>query len=302
MIEEEFDSSSISSIQFGVSLFSGERYLVPIDKSVDAVFKDMLSRTGGSIITREGEWEEYSLSQDYSTVERVFVPRSDAIFKDISDLYEIEAFGPMANLIDNADQVDFYFVVYHDGQGRKIIGLRRAAQLKSMLAARRRLMQLINDTMVLIDHPVFRLDKDFDGLVCQDNIYFSNFLNMEYIAKITNKVAKAATQRIPTLAAKIAFLDFSGFVADIDKHPRTARLLVAISKRGNLDKYNQSEIMLQAAAQGVKFTNEGEACLKCRAADKHKLLEVLDDRRWISRNTTDEAVPYRANSRQRTKS
>lgn len=302
MIADEFDSSSIASIQFGVSLFSGERYFVAVDKSVDAAFKDMLGRTSGGITAREGGWEEYSLSQDYSTVERVFVPRSEGIFKDISDLYDIEVFDPMANLIANADQVDFYFVVYHDSKDRKIIGLRKAAQLKSMLAARHRLIQLINDTMILIDHPVFRLDKDFDGLICNENIYFSNFLRMEYMAKITNKVAKAAAQRIPVIAAKITFLDFSGFIADIDKHPRTARLLVAISKRGNLDKYNQGEIMLQAAAQGVKFTNEGEACLKCRAVDKHKLLEVLDDRRWISRNTTDEAVPYRASSRQRTKS
>ncbi|WP_342107770.1 Kiwa anti-phage protein KwaB-like domain-containing protein [Methylobacterium sp. SI9] len=301
MIEEEFDSSSISSIQLGVSLFDGSKYLVPIDKSVDKTFKDMLARTSADITVRSGEWEEYSLSQDYGKVERVFAPRSDGIFNDISDLYEIEAYDHMANLVTNSGQVDFYFVIYHDKKGRKIVGVRKAAQLKSMLGARNRLVQLIDDTMVLVEHPVFRLDIDFDGLVCSNNIYFSNFLNMEYIAKITNKVAQAAAQRIPVLAAKIDFIDFKIFEADLDKHPRTARLLVAISKRANLDKYNQDEIMLQAAAQGVKFTNIGASCLKCRTTDKHKLLEVLDDRRWISRNTTDEAVPYRASSRQRAK-
>ncbi|WP_187277255.1 Kiwa anti-phage protein KwaB-like domain-containing protein [Methylobacterium sp. WL103] len=204
-------------------------------------------------------------------------------------------------MIDHANNVDYYFVIFHDSHKRKSIGLRRAAQLKATLKARNRLMQLIDDTMILIEHPVFRLDNSFDGLVCENNIYFANFLGMEYIANITDKVAKAAKQKIPIISEKVSFLDFSGFVDDIEKHPRTARLLVAISNRQNLDKYDQAEILRQAAAQGVGFTNEGEPRLKCRVVDKHKLLEVLDDRRWISRNATDAAIPYRASSRQKTK-
>lgn len=302
MIEQEFDYSSISSIQLGVSLKTRERYLVAVDKSVDGVFRDMLTRTGASIAGRAGDWQEYSLSQDYGHIERVYASRSDEIFKDLSDLYDIEALDYMSNLVEHANRVDYYFVIYRDKKDRKLMGVRRAAQLKTTLAARNRLVQLIDDTMVLVENPVFRLDIDFDGIIGKMNIFFSNFLAMEYIANITNKVAKAAEQKIPVLAEKVAFLDFSGFAADIAKHPRTARLLVAISNRPNLDMYDRDEILRQAAAQGVSFTNKGEPVLKCRSADKHKLLEVLDDRRWISRNATDGAIPYRASSRQRTKS
>lgn len=197
-------------------------------------------------------------------------------------------------------EIDYYFVIFHDGKDRKAIGVRRAAQLKSTLAARNRLAQFINNTMYMIENPVFRFDKDFDGLVYNDNIFFSNFHNMEYISKLTNKVAKAAEQKIPIIANSVKFLDFSGYIDDIEKHPRTARLLVAISKRPNLDKYDQAEIVAQAEAQGVGFVNKGQPSLRCRKLDRHKLLEVLDDRRWISRNATDGPVPYRAPSRQRT--
>lgn len=302
MIEKEFDASSIKSFQLGVSLYSGEKHLVPIDNSVNSAFADMLARTTGAINTRLGEWEEFSLSQDYGNTERVYSPRSEAIFKELSDLHQVQVYPDMANFTENATSIDFYFVIFHDEKDRKVVGVRKATQLKSTLGARNRFFQMIDNTMFKIENPVFRFDKDFDGLICDENIYFHRFLNMEYIAKITNKIAKAAEQKIPAIAAQVAFLDFSGFVDKIENHPRTARLIVAISKRPNLDKYDQAEILAQAAAQGVGFVNEGEPCLRCRVADKHKLLEVLDDRRWISKNTADEAVPYRASSRQRSKS
>lgn len=301
MIENEFDHSSIASYQLGVSLYSGGRYLVPVDDSVNNAFEDMLSKTVGGINSRSGEWEEFSLSQDYGSTERVYAPRSDDLFDALSNLHESESYPDMANFSDNAAKIDFYFIIFRDNKGRKLIGVRRAAQLKSTLAARNRLVQMIDNTLFMIQSPVFRFDKDFDGLICAENIYFSNFLNMEYISGITNKVAKAAEQKIPIIASSVTFLDFSGFSKDLESHPRTARLLVAISKRHNLDSYDQGEILTQAAAQGVGFVNEGEPRLKCRVADKHKLLEVLDDRRWISKNTTDEAVAYRATSRQRSK-
>lgn len=302
MIDKEFDPSSIKSFQLGVSLYSGEKYLVPIDNSVNLAFEDMLARTTEAINTRSGEWEEFSLSQDYGNTERVYSPRTKVIFKELSDLHQTKVYPDMANFVENATSIDFYFVIFHDQKDRKAVGVRKATQLKSTLGARSRFMQLIDNTMFMIENPVFRFDKDFDGVICDENIYFHRFMNMEYIAKITNKVAKAAEQKIPIIAAQVTFLDFSGFVDKIEDHPRTARLLVAISKRPNLDKYDQVEILAQAAAQGVGFVNEGEPSLRCRAADKHKLLEVLDDRRWISKNTTDEAVPYRASSRQRSKS
>lgn len=302
MIEKEFDFSAVKSFQLGVSLYSGDKYLVPVDDTVNSAFTDMMNRTTGAINSRSGEWEEFSLSQDYGSTERVYSPRSEPIFKELSDIHQTQVYPDIANFTDNATNIDFYFVVLHDGNDRKVVGVRKATQLKSTLGARNRLVQIIDNTMYMIENPVFRFDKDFDGVICEENIYFLNFLNMEYIAKITNKVAKAAEQKIPIIAAQVTFLDFSGFVDKIENHPRTARLLVAISKRPNLDKYDKREILAQAAAQGVGFVNEGEPCLKCRVADKHKLLEVLDDRRWISRNTTDEAVPYRATSRQRSKS
>ncbi|TXN04291.1 hypothetical protein FV222_07735 [Methylobacterium sp. WL103] len=89
MIEQEFDQSSIISIQFGVTFTNGASYLVAVDKSVDGAFRDMLSRTSAGIISREGDWEEYSLSQSYGDTERVYITKSDPIFKVLSDLYEI---------------------------------------------------------------------------------------------------------------------------------------------------------------------------------------------------------------------
>ena len=138
MIEKEFDASSIKSFQLGVSLYSGEKHLVPIDNSVNSAFADMLARTTGAINTRLGEWEEFSLSQDYGNTERVYSPRSEAIFKELSDLHQVQVYPDMANFTENATSIDFYFVIFHDEKDRKVVGVRKATQLKSTLGARNR--------------------------------------------------------------------------------------------------------------------------------------------------------------------
>ena len=99
----------------------------------------------------------------------------------------------------------------------------------------------------------------------------------------------------------LPFLDLSAIAADIGSHPRTARLVVSIASRANLIDFDRPKIEAMAKAQGMKLIIDGAGNLRPRATDRHALMEILDDRRYLSNLTTADPEPFRAKSRQRVK-
>jgi hypothetical protein len=197
--------------------------------------------------------------------------------------------------------VRFYFAIFRDAEKRKLISVRRATQFKGFVKARNRLISIIDNTLKIIHHDVFKLDLSFDVLIGDRNIYIEDVKSLEYLAFLTEAIARSAEKKLKKIQAAIPFLDLSAIAADISSHPRTARLVVSIASRANLADFDRSKIEAMAKAQGMKLIIDGAGNLRPRATDRHALMEILDDRRYVSNLTTAAPEPFRAQSRQRVK-
>jgi hypothetical protein len=300
MMEREFDVDTVSSVNFGVSLRDKRRYFVPIDAAVQSALGQMLRATAKAFDQIEGDWEGYSPSEDYGEPRRLRASRDDDLMLDIGSLYEMEDLADMANVTRHVREIDFYFAVFRDEEGRKLIAVKKAVQFKGTLSARNRLVRITNNSLKLIEDEVLRLDMTFDALVGSSNVYILSVRPVEYMANLVDKVAGAASAKVHLIQRSINFLDLSGLIASIGRHPKTARLAASIAARDDLGLFDQDGIVALAKAQGIKLTVKNGR-LKPRKADEHKLLEILDDRRYMSNLTSAGPQPFRATGRQKVK-
>jgi hypothetical protein len=219
----------------------------------------------------------------------------------LSGLYDIGDPPDIANLQDIVHDVNYYFAIFRDSANRKLVAVRRASQFKVTLASQNRLVSIYDNTLRIIQQKVLRLDRNFDLLICNTNIYIGDVRAIESLADLVEVVADAAHAKLHRISEAIPFLDLTGIANTIENHPRTARLATAIAARGDLAIFDRAKIENLANAQGIVLHVTPEGKLKPKVSDQHKLLEILDDRRYLSNLTTAEPVPYRAPSRQRVK-
>ena len=73
----------------------------------------------------------------------------------------------------------------------------------------------------------------------------------------------------------------------------------SIAARDDLNQTQRPYVEQMAAAQGVRFVRTNDGRLKPRAGHEHKLLEILDNRRFLSGLIGGAPVPFRARARQR---
>lgn len=157
-------------------------------------------------------------------------------------------------------------------------------------------MQLFDKTLTLIENDVFRLESDFDVVLSKKYVFILRLRPFEIVAGLQEEIAAAAQQRVAQIETKITFLDLSGVAGRISQHPRSARVATSISKRTDLEKIRIDILREVGLSQNIKFLDAGGGKIRPRVSDEHKLLEILDDRRYVSR-LTGQDVPYIARSR-----
>ena len=160
-------------------------------------------------------------------------------------------------------------------------------------------MRLIDDTLVLIQEDVLHLDREFDVIVTDANVFILNPRQAEQVARIVEHVAATATAKIQAIHDAIPFLDLTRIAAKIGKHPRMARHAASVASNPNLGNFQRPQIESLAIRHGIKFTELEGGRLQCRVADEAKLLELLDARRYHLDLHGNGGDPYRATARQR---
>lgn len=299
MIEDEFDLNDIQSVNFAVALRSnGNRYFVPTDVHIKDALKDVLRATASGFEQLDGDWEPHDISEDYGDRRRVYAPRNTDYLADLSAIFGAGALDDLANAHDCVPDIDYYFGVFHDNQGRKAIGIKKGTQLKGTLGARNKLMRLADDSLQMIEDDVLKLDREFDAIITDGHVFMLKVRSVEYLANIVEHVAGAAALKVRQIHNTVAFLDLSRIEADIAEHPRMARMAAAIAARSDLALIQRNRIEELAEHHGLVL-NEVGGRLRCRRQDEAKLLEILDARRYHLDLTATGAVPYRATGRQK---
>lgn len=299
MIEQQIDLQTVAAQNFGVRMRSdASLHFIATDVGTKAVLTDVLSATVGAFDGIDGDWQAYDISEDYGEPRRIFAARDAEHFGDVSAIFDIGALNDLANLDDHIRDIDYYFCEFRDAANAKIVGVKKAVQFKTTLAARNKLARLINDTLQIIEENVVKIDPLFDALITDQNIFILKPRAVEYIADMVTHVAGAATEKVRHIHDNIAFLDLSRIEEKISSHPKMARMAASIAARDDLGEFQQEKIVSLATQHGVVF-KEVDGRLQCRVADEAKLLEILDARRYHLDLANDGGDPYRASARQR---
>lgn len=299
MIEDEFDSQNVVSVNFGVALRSnGSRYFVPTDTLIKNALKDVLGATIASFEQLDGEWEPHDISEDYGDRRRVYAARGTDYLTDLYAIFDAGDFDDLANAHQHVEDIDHYFGVFYDIQGRRAVGIKKGTQLKGTLGARNKLMRLADDSLQMIEDDVLKLDREFDAIVTDGHVFMLKVRAVEYLANIVEHVAGAAAHKVQQIHDTVIFLDFSRIQTDIAKHPKMARMAASIAARSDLAQIRQDRVEELATHHGLVLKEVGGR-LQCRRQDEAKLLEILDARRYQLDLTANGPVPYRATGRQR---
>lgn len=299
MIRDRFTDGDIVSVDFGASLRGDNRlFFVPADVAVKNSLKGVLRNTVEAFDHIDGDWQEFDVSEDYGEARRVFAHRNNDLMGVFSAIYDAGALDELTDLVGRLSQLEYYFAVFRDRDGRKAVGIKKATQFKSTLGAQNLLIRLVNDTLTMIEDRVLKLDRDFDVVVTDEHVFLYAPRRAEQVGQFTESVARSAEAKVQTIHDTLTFLDLSRIKDKIASHPHQARLAAAIAAKPELAQFDRDRVVRLAEKHGVKLT-EHDGRLRCRVSDETKLLEVLDARRYDADLTTAAPVPYRARAREK---
>ena len=297
-----FDENDILDVDFCLSLDqdNGENHVrIPIDLSVKKILISMLTATIAELQPQDGAvTSKFELSEKYGSKESLQAPLDSEEYEKLRSLYTEENWLNDNDAINRSKDLTYYFAVFRDNLGRKLIGVRRASQFKAILSAQNRLLRWLDDSMKVLTENVFRLDTDFDFLIDHELIHILRPSGFEFISDISSLAAEKAKEKALSLANIILFIDFNALAEYAATHRRAARLVAAISIRDDLNKINKEK--LADAARNTKVElEEKDGKLHPKSGSELGLLELLDHRRYTTSLTDDDPSAFVASSRQK---
>ena len=282
-MQDEFSFDQIRSVEFCVNLHRNRdariSYLVPIDQSVQDELKNVLNATVGDIEPEDGDWMPYELSEKYSSKESLLANIDAEAMVYVRALYEEEGWDINAAALADPARLVYYFGVFRDNQGRKLLGVRQATQFKG--AFKGRFLSVIDDTLRMVADRVFKLDNQFDFLITAQHVYILHPTGFERIAEIDTFAAARAKEMTLALGAAVRFLDFTGLADYVAGHKRAARLVAGLNARDDLRAVRRSMFLKVAEETGVELERAGRK-MAPKEGNEIGCLELLDHRRYTT--------------------
>ncbi len=162
MIGKAFEIQKIKTTEFGVHTRDKCFYTVPVDAGVQRVLRDAVASSVSGIDKIKGDWESYSVSEEYAGQKKLASPLSDELMMPLRSIFAMKGVEDKLGVLRDVREVDFYFAVFWDYMGRKLVGLKQATRFKSAVAERGRIARLTDSTLKFVEESVFRIDSDFD--------------------------------------------------------------------------------------------------------------------------------------------
>ena len=298
-MRDEFGFDTIRSVEFCVSVVIGRdahvNYLIPVDQTVQDALKDVLNATVAEIEKPEAHLEDFDLSEKYGSTECLRADVSAAEMAAVRALHGEEAWEINARVLSNPAKISYYFGVFRDIGGRKLLGVRQATQFKG--AFKGRFLSVIDDTLRMVPDHVFKLDHQFDFLITAQHAYILHPAGFERVSEIETFVLGRAKKMTLALAQKVKFLDFGDLSEYVGKHKRAARLVAALHCRPDLAAVRRTLFCKAAEETGVSLGEVGRNKLVPRKGSEIGCLELLDNRRYVTALTPGSKPAFVASSR-----
>ena len=294
----EFDVRNVRITEFGVGRGDGGGWSfvrVPVDSGVQATLGAIAHTTWDAMRRDENGPTKYEPSEKYRSTEYLYVPLHDGLAVDIRELHEAVNLDMDTRALLNPTGIFCYFAHFEDKQGRRLTALRRAAQFKGVLKSRNRLVSVLDDTLKIIQDPVFKLDSDFDLLVDEANVHILRPKGFEFAGRLNQAILDAVPENIDAIRRNIPFVDFRSIEVYARKHPRAARYIASI--RAREDRSIDRALLINSCTHtDVQFTeSKDQICIV--AGHEMGFLEILDRRRFEVTLVREEPEKYRAASR-----
>ena len=252
---------------------------IPIAAPVATALREMLTATMDALEFGDAAipWEAFELSQKYSSEERLRASVADAHFERIRELLALQNIAVDANAIREPEFIAYYFVIFTDNVGERLIAVRRAAQFKGILHAR--VLSMVDDTLILDQRSLFKLDNDFDYVVTGDEVFILRPAGLEFTAQVGTHIREAVAQTVAEVSAILPFIDFTGLTAYIRLHRNAARLMGALRLREDLAQISRSKLEKQCRNCRIEF-REHEGRILPSEGHELSFLQLLDRRRY----------------------
>lgn len=273
----DFDEEALVEFGVGLDLLNGSQFrLISVDGSVQAALKEMAAATWKRLSQKDVV--TFEPSEQYAAEAHVTLPTDHELAGNLRNLHEA------ANmLIDNAaltriSEIFCYFARFRDRHGARLTAVRRASHFKGLL--KKRLLSLVSDALTIVEHPVFKLDEDFDLLIADKTIHILRPAAFIHVGQVTKAILEAVPSNIECLQRTLSFVDFSRIERYARKHPRAARYLASIRAQGRTERIDRQRLLEQCEKTGVEVQLDREG--RIVVSDKHILgfLEILDRRRY----------------------
>lgn len=219
-----FDLENVTVMEFGVGRDEDEGQaftLVPVDTTVQAALRKMVSDTWDFMSNLSADPPEYEPSEKHASAEYVVVPLNDDLATPLRQLHQATNPPTTAAALSDPKDIFCYFTRMTDGQGRRLTAVRRATQFKGVLKSP--LMWFVTDSFRILDDDVFRLDNDFDLLLDDTMVHILRPAGFEFVGQLQAAVLAAAPTNVKAILRNMSFVDFTGIEEYASKHPRAAR-------------------------------------------------------------------------------
>jgi len=271
------ENFEVNSVEFGVCYDIGddEEYcLVPTDANVKEALKEMLSSSRKYLLAQNEEIRVYQPSEKYGSMERVKISLNETILSKVKRLYDAENIPTLSGTIE-IDRLGFYFCIFHDNQNNKLIAVRRATYFKGVI--KKQLLSFVDDALRIFEDNVFKLDKDFDFLVCDDVVYILRPTNFAYIASLDSVILSQAVESVEHISEELDFVDFSTISEYVSKRTRAARLVASIRSSDNISGVSQEKLKSYCVETNVPFIEENDK-IRPEEGSEMDFLKLLDRR------------------------
>lgn len=231
---EKFEILDIDTVQFCICFKAGaqdEINTVPVADGVQETLKDIVIETMREWETMDGGWVPFEYAEQYPIKAKLRADHAMDEFDKIRHLYTFQNAPLETNLFDDKYEISYYLAVYTLKSGKRIVGVRQARGLKALLAARNRIVQIIDDSLTTLDQDVLKLDNAFDFVIDEQFVYILHSSGFESIAQVDEKILNRAKEKALELQQRISFVDFTGIADHASKHKRSARLVAAVWSR-----------------------------------------------------------------------
>lgn len=300
---EVIEETDIAGVQFCVCFKSDRKdevSSIPVSAEVQKSLKGMIVETQREWSSMDGGWVRFEYAEQYPSKAKLRAEHTVEEFDKIRYLYGIENAPIETNLFDVKYDISYYLVIYTLNSGSRVVGVKQASQLKGLLSSRNRIVQIIDDSLILLDRDVLRLDKDFDFIIDDTFVYILHSTGFENIAAVDEKMLSRAREKALELHQRVSFVDFTGIADHAAKHKRSARLVAAIWSNKELDTLSAAKVKRWANRTEVEYT-EVAGLITPSVGNEAALLQILDYRRYAMDIDSKGVKVFEALSRRRAK-